>query len=376
MAKILLPFLMGTMLGNISLNAQEIRQNELGERIVVYPDGSWRFFHKRQLSGGNYPVVNREVTPSQQSTGITREEETQLVNRRLQQARDAIHHADQRALAMEDQEKEIMAQLGEGKITGEALRRLESQLLHTRQLAMISRAAIREAESDIRLTSDLRMKGDILKLFRPAVTLNTERLRESASLSSQEDLSLYFFSHQKPESFYGDISDSPPPVSVCRYSYEGLDVKGEEWRRDGKKELLFTHTDERLRIFFPDKEYLRCEAFLSAVGKREKQLTLEFRFGYPNAREAYGVIERNSLLSLRLLDGQVLQLKAGLFDLGKYDTESEQLIYRMIYPLETNQLQILRRVELEEIRMYWSAGFEVYPVFNVDFFSRQLRCLE
>ncbi len=105
-------------------------------------------------------------------------------------------------------------------------------------------------------------------------------------------------------------------------------------------------------------------------------MTLEYRFAYPNAREAYGVIEKNSLLTLTLFDGQTLQLKAGELDLGKYDTENDILIYRMIYKIDNQQLNLLRRQDLEEIRMYWSAGFEVYPVYNIDFFSRQLKCLD
>ncbi len=87
---------------------QEIRQNETGERIIVFPNGTWRYFHKRQLSGGNYPVVNNEITPLDNPIEITQEEIHQLVNRRIQQAKDAIYYADLRAKAMEEQEKELI----------------------------------------------------------------------------------------------------------------------------------------------------------------------------------------------------------------------------------------------------------------------------
>ena len=69
---------------------------------------------------------------------------------------------------------------------------------------------------------------------------------------------------------------------------------------------------------------------MSSVGKREKQLTIEFRFAYPNAREAYGVIEKNSLITLKLFDGQIIELKAGELDLGKYETEKDILTYYII----------------------------------------------
>jgi hypothetical protein len=377
----ILPFFFWVILP-VSVLGQEIRQNEIGERIIVFPDGSWRFFHKRQLSGGSYPVVNHEISPLDNPIDITKEEIYQLVNRRMQQAKDAIYYADLRAKAMEEQEKELKIKINaqNNLLSPSELKQLYKQLDLTQQLATTSKGSIKEAEADLSLTRELRMKGDILRLFKPESAVAD--FRTNMVFAEEEDLSLRFFENNSPLSFYGENNFSitaegtQSPEKVCHYSFEGLDAKGIDWRRDGEKELLFTFTDERLSVFFPDKEYLRCEAFLSTVGKREKQLTLEFIFAYPNAREAYGVIEQNSLLTLKLFDGQILQLKAGELDLGKYDTEKDLLIYRMVYQMDSQQINTLRRQDLEEIRMYWSAGFEVYPVFNIDFFSRQLKCLD
>jgi len=368
----------------IILCGQEIRQNEIGERIIVFPDGTWRYFHKRQLSGGNYPVVNHEVTPLDNPIEITREEVYQLVNRRIQQAKDAMYYAEIRSKAMAEQEKELQNKIADAQknslVPADELNKLFNQLTLTKQLAATSLGTIREAQSDILITQDLKMKGDILRLFKPENSPG--KLDLNTVFASEEMLNLDFFANDSPLAFYGqNISAIMPDYlasssSLCQYAYEGLDAKGLDWRRDGEKELLFTFTDERLRLFFPDKEYLRCEAFLSSVGKREKQLTIEFRFAYPNAREAYGVIEKNSLITLKLFDGQTIELKAGELDLGKYETDKDILIYRMIYKMDNQQINLLRKQELEEIRMYWSAGFEIYPVYNIDFFSRQLKCLD
>jgi len=368
----------------IILFGQEIRQNEIGERIIVFPDGTWRYFHKRQLSGENYPVVNQEITPLDNPVEITREEVYQLVNRRIQQAKDAIYYADIRAKAMLEQEKELQNKIviaqQNSLVPPDELNKLLKQLMLTQQLAATSLGTIKEAQSDILITEDLKMKGDILRLFKPESTPG--KLDLNTVFASEEMVNLDFFANDSPLSFYGQNIGAIMPDNlsitnnICEYSYEGLDAKGIDWRRDGEKELLFTFTDERLRLFFPDKEYLRCEAFLSSVGKREKQLTIEFRFAYPNAREAYGVIEKNSLITLKLFDGQIIELKAGELDLGKYETDKDILTYRMIYKMDNQQINLLRKQELEEIRMYWSAGFEVYPVYNIDFFSRQLKCLD
>ena len=368
----------------IILFGQEIRQNEIGERIIVFPNGTWRYFHKRQLSGDNYPVVNKEVTPLDNPIEITREEVYQLVNRRIQQAKDAMYYADIRAKAMAEQEKELQNKIADAQknslVPADELNKLFNQLTLTKQLAANSLGTIKEAQSDLLITQYLKMKGDIIRLFKPEASPG--KLELNTVFASEEMVNLDFFANDSPLAFYEqNIGTSLPDYlvsasSICQYTYEGLDAKGLDWRRDGEKELLFTFTDERLKLFFPDKEYLRCEAFLSSVGKREKQLTIEFRFSYPNAREAYGVIEKNSLITLKLFDGQILELKAGELDLGKYETDKDILTYRMIYKIDNQQINLLRKQELEEIRMYWSAGFEVYPVYNIDFFSRQLKCLD
>lgn len=383
MYKIYLSFFLCFFL-SLFLFGQEIRQNEIGERIIVFPDGTWRYFHKRQLSGGNYPVVNQVITPLDNPIEITNEEVYQLVNRRIQQAKDAIYYADIRAKAMVEQEKELQNKIvlaqQSSLVPPDEIQKLFNQLALTQQLAASSLGTIKEAQSDILITEDLRMKGDILKLFKPVNSPG--KLDFNTVFASEEMMNIDFFANDSPLSFYGqnmitNVSDNPTITNnICEYSYEGLDAKGIDWRRDGEKELLFTYTDERLRLFFPDKEYLRCEAFLSSLGKREKQLTIEFLFAYPNAREAYGVIEKNSLISLKLINGQIIELKAGELDLGKYETDKDILTYRMIYKMDNQQINLLRKQELEEIRMYWSAGFEVYPVYNLDFFSRQLKCLD
>lgn len=366
------------------LFGQEIRQNEIGERIIVFPDGTWRYFHKRQLSGGNYPVVNQEITPLDNPVEITQEEVYQLANRRIQQAKDAIYYADIRAKAMAEQEKELQNKIviaqQNSLVPPDELNKLLNQLALTQQLANTSLGTIKEAQSDLLITQDLKMKGDILRLFKPENSPG--KLDLNTVFASEEMVNLDFFANDSPMSFYGQNMGAIMPDylastgSLCQYAYEGLDAKGLDWRRDGEKELLFTFTDERLRLFFPDKEYLRCEAFLSSLGKREKQLTIEFLFAYPNAREAYGVIEKNSLITLKLFNGQIIELKAGELDFGKYESDKDLLTYRMVYKMDNQQINLLRKQELEEIRMYWSAGFEVYPVYNIDFFSRQLKCLD
>ena len=165
-----------------------------------------------------------------------------------------------------------------------------------------------------------------------------------------------------------------PPRQRCQFAFEGQDTDIGSYRRDLEPQLLFTYTDERLRPYLQDKEYLSCEAYLSSVGGY-RYLTLDFTFAYPNAQEAYGFIDQNSVLTVKLLNGDVINLRAGQMDRGKYDTVKQELTYSVYYPIDRSYLGLLKVSELDLIRVFWSSGFEEYPIHQMDFFQRQLQCL-
>lgn len=146
------------------------------------------------MSGGNYPVVNQEITPLDNPIQITREEVYQLVNRRIQQAKDAIYYADIRAKAMVEQEKELQNKIliaqQNSLVPPDELNKLLNQLALTKQLANTSLGTIKEAQSDILITEDLKMKGDILRLFKPVNT--TGKLEFNTVFASEEMVNLDF----------------------------------------------------------------------------------------------------------------------------------------------------------------------------------------
>ena len=105
-------------------------------------------------------------------------------------------------------------------------------------------------------------------------------------------------------------------------------------------------------------------------------LSLQFTFAYPNAREAYGFIEKGSYLTIKLLNGDFINLKAGKMDRGSYDLTTDLLTYQVNYPIDRSQIGLLKHSEVDAIRVFWSSGFEEYEVFQLDFFINQLSCLE
>ncbi|MEZ4986927.1 MAG: hypothetical protein R2795_18135 [Saprospiraceae bacterium] len=117
-----------------------------------------------------------------------------------------------------------------------------------------------------------------------------------------------------------------------------------------------------------------CKAYLSSIGGY-RFLTLDFTFAYPNAQEAYGFIDRNSILTIKLLNGDLLHLRSGEMDRGLYNTVKKELTYSVYYPIDRSYVPLLQQSEVDQVRVFWSSGFEEYPIYQLDFFQRQFACL-
>jgi hypothetical protein len=105
-------------------------------------------------------------------------------------------------------------------------------------------------------------------------------------------------------------------------------------------------------------------------------LTLQFTFAYPNAREAYGFIEKGSILTVELLSGEKALLRSQVMDGGRYNIAREELTYNVHYPIDPALISTLKNSEIGAFTVFWSSGYERYEAYQVDFFSHQINCLE
>ncbi len=389
----LFSLVLSSLLPTSLLQAQEIRENEKGEKIIVYEDGSWQYFTgstsgttevyqaKDQVDRNRkYPVFTGEIEPLDGDIDVTQEDLFNIASRRAQLAREAVLIAQERAdkarLAREQIQEEFLRAQRSGKGTQQDIDHLTNRLKAAKNMELETAREALLAQQEAQKAEELTVKGGFVEAFnlkqkRKRNQSNADRQLPSISaasfsiplsdnsqtVSGQQDLLLY------------------PPSPTCQMAFQGKDEKTGQWRRDVKKELLFTHTDDRLRPFLKDKEYLKCEGNFTSVGGY-RFLALQFTFAYPNAREAYGFIEKGSYLTIKLLNGDFINLKAGKMDRGSYDLTTDLLTYQVHYPIDRSQMGLLKHSEVDTIRVFWSSGFEEYEVFQLDFFINQLSCLE
>lgn len=380
------------------LQAQELRENERGEKIIVYPDGSWQYFGdfaspspdnadaaaKKETQGNKYPIFVGTVNPLESPVSVTEEDIFKIAVRRSQLAKDAAGIAEKRAQeatkAREAIEKEYTALKNKPDIDQEDLRQVQVRLDAARRAERETNTEMTRASEEVSRAEKLTEKGNYLSEFKSS---QQAKQQQSKLSKTQKLLAAEPFENLIPlsDNTTADLNSRKldlivnPPSPSCRMAYEGKDESSGQWRRDVQKQLLFTHTDERLRMFLKDKEYLRCEGFFTSLGGY-RFLTLQFSFAYPNAREAYGFIEKGSTLTIKQLDGNFINLRAGKMDRGSYDTETEILTYRVHYPIDRSQMNLLKDSEVDTILVFWSTGYEEYQVYQLDFFMNQITCLE
>lgn len=377
-----------------------LRENQREEKIIVYPDGRWQYFHQYNQGSkvlfdpeddpgsrpreafDQYPVFTGKVVPFEETIPLTEEDARKVAFRKSQIAQSAAAIAEERAGEARRNRERLEREMAEARRRGAGeteLKQLEVKLEAARRTEAATAREARLALDESSRAREIAARGNYFDLLKENTETDRDRTR---SYSGRAQLTGQFYQEvaaldKAPDRHSRQFSTIVhPPDPGCKLTYEGIDEYTGMMRRDVQKQLLFTHTDERLRLYLKDKDYLRCEGFMTSLAGGYRYLSLEFTFAYPNAREAYGFIEKGSYLIVKLMDGRSVFLQAGKMDQGSYDTEKELLTYRVHYPINQSVINTLKKGEVDNIRMYWSSGFEEYEVYYLNFFIDQIRCLE
>ncbi len=365
-----------------------MRTNEKGETIIVFPDGSTQVFSEFSGTTENpaeagqqekYPVADIRIEPLEGSIPITEEDLRRIAERKSQLAKDAAQIAQDRAeeanrqrLRLEEEYRKAQRRNTKASEVEQLSARLESARHAEEEARQEARIALVEANRAESITRRGTYVEDYLKRqeLKKQQAKQYENLKLTAGASFDN---LLLDDNFSPFSSTDNVILNPP-VPDCKVAYEGKDNRG-RYRRDLQKQLLFTHTDDRMRPVLNGQEYLTCEGYFTQLGGF-RYLTLEFTFAYPNAREAYGFIEKGSYLMIKLLNGQFITLFSGKMDKGTYNTDTGLLAYLVHYPIDQGQINILKNSEVDSVIVSWSSGYEEYEVYQLGFFINQIRCLE
>ena len=165
------------------------------------------------------------------------------------------------------------------------------------------------------------------------------------------------------------------PGYTCDFEFQGVDEFTNRQKKELAQELFFTHTDERLKPYLKNRDYVTCNGYITSIGGGFRYLTLVISIASRNAVREYGNIKNGSLLNLKLLNEETVSLFSQSESQGLQDPKTGDTVYKIRYPIDYQKEKSLIRTGVDKVRIVWSSGYEDYEVYNVDFFINQLNCL-
>ena len=365
-----------------TLQGQVVKTNEKGEKIIEYPDGTWKPFVE---SGTEDPLG---VKPAADNPWLELDPEEEA-------RKKAIRYAELLSAVAAQLENYAL----ESRTTRQALE-LEYEDMKTHP----GDYPIKEVEEMQRMLSVQSEREDLaFELYQHAIRLaqNAENLiflkpkkrdkaikkLEAEKAELDEKMALLNQTEdpgstespvvEKNYKAYDPLKDprvNPPPFP-CMFTHNEIDKFTGRLRRDLQPVLLFTHTPKDLRPFLRDREYITCKGYLADLSDGLLFMSLEFSIASNNAQASFGGIPSGSILSILMMNGETIRLINSKSDAGYFDAAQGAYIYRSQFQISGLQEKFLQTGEMDQFRVIWATGYEDYEVFELDFFRNQINCL-
>lgn len=227
----------------------------------------------------------------------------------------------------------------------------------------------KEVETDIETKAPLG--NEVVKSKRVEETNHNVRGQESHTVSEVIDIPYL----ESPGTKWFTPTDPPTPTYECSYTFHGIDAFTNRQKRELSEESFFTYTDERLKPYLQDRDYVTCNGYLTSISGGYRYLTLKFKISSRRAKQEYGYIRKDALLNIKLLSGETISLFAQTDSQGIQNPKDGSTEYKVRYPIDYQKEKLLLKSGIDQVRVIWSSGYEDYDVFNIDFFINQLNCL-
>lgn len=351
--------------------AQEVVRNEEGKQIVIFPDGSWKYFNEKDSS-------NLLLLPD--SSQSASENQTQLSGHmQLERAKNL-----EKRLALEL----IRARLTRMQIEQEINNRKDDADTSPLQTKILAEARLQNAvftHDKLQAAYDqAKRRSEFLEqIVHYPEDVYKRKLAEwdrQFAGKPDDDAGKKNAGSSALEKIY--LSYEPaadvmlhPPVPPCEIVYEGPDPSGIQ-RRDLQAQTIFSRTDPALRSVFTHNDFIVGKGYLTRMSGGIRVFSLEIVVFTQQAPKLFGLFKKGDLIEFQLLDGTVVRAFNKLNDPGQWNPEIGAFVYKAQYAIGIKEEKLLRSKELDLVRIRWSKVQEEYPVYELDFFRRQFDCLD
>lgn len=396
---------------SLTVHAQEVSTNNRGERIVTFPDGSWRYYTAADSTLLSESQANKDK--SKTTTRINKENlpvnteelvlylfrdrltyEKQKIEKKLHRLNEQIRvlekeHKQATSSLLADKQAITIIENKSNSLRAEIRKTKQVEILNQQNSEIFNNIVDLPASEQINVLADAKIlnKSD-LKRVEPHQLVNDYFLHMNALAYDQiESIVLNKYKEDSAESnlkpeisskerrTIPDIIEYSKVVNKDDCSLASKSKTNEVHRTEIKAQEFFNYTPSATAHYFVDKDMIECSSYFS-YSRGIFHLHLIFTINMAQARAAFGGIRKNSQLTLVSMDGSEYKLYAYKSDKGKTDAQKEQTIYHAIYQVSNKDIRKLKRNSLDKIKVVWQTGYEEYPIYNVDRIQQQIHCME
>ncbi len=393
-------------------DAQRIIINSNGDRIVMYPDGSWR-----AVEAGDSVLLRQNLQKSESLSSAAESPQTSYQRNPAEIQEYVLKQWNELHFHIKAQEKKVQ---GEFRAATNAKFKADEQLnnaMANKKLMEPDKLAALQEEYDASIKRLKQAKlnqsaiGKLMDLSKSIGSLKPEAIsgklnglrskyniyltnyepgkvvpKTNAPVQNQNVIVSKSESQDKTKDNSISVSVAAVPISEndgstyrsepfdCKVRSDTVDEATSRRRIILEPGLLFTHTDPDLRPYFKDKELITCYGELSKIDEYV-YFTIEFHIASSHSQSNFGMLANGSLLRLKLLSGEYVSLYNIKADRGRIDPYSGHTIFTGQYALGKDEIRLLQSSELDKVRILWSTGYEDYDVYKIDFFKDRLACL-
>ena len=375
------------LFASLTIFGQKVLKTESGQRILLIDNGSWRLLSglestsEGDVEDGTYLESFKSPKQGKYPVNTDQREEIKRALKNL------LSDEAQILVNMEMAKRELTQLKSEKDKAGmDARKNIESQIRETEKALLQDDEIYRATSALIFMANDL-LDGKIKNHEKAIVSLNTEMNNLITGNTGMGGVDLGVTQSEEPvetkktapvikysTTFSVDDRYENKDYYDCEIIFDGYDEAIGEQRKEVKTQPFFSYSQEKMKPYFKNEDFLTCDANVSKVGKHH-YLTLKIRIRSKDASKTYGTLFANENVKLQLINGFKFYGQIINTDRGKIESYTGHTLYTAIIKLNKSDIGDLKKTYLDNIGLIWSSGYEEYNIYNVDFLTNQFKCL-
>ena len=176
---------------------------------------------------------------------------------------------------------------------------------------------------------------------------------------------------------YFTYSQDTTKVGNCKFRINEVDEFTGTNKKVCESQLFVSFTDSTLLKYYKNKKHQYIECTISC-GKINDLYAVYFnwRIDTESAYKYFGLISSDAKFIVKHTDGTTTTLKFEQIVSGDTNYDMKYTTYSDYCIISEDEMKSLMEKGIDKVRMYWSKGYEDYPVIDSNAFINQLNCLK